>query len=395
MLANRNVLLGVTGSIAAYKSIDLVRRLMDEGANVKVVMTDAASRFITPYSMEVLTGHPVCHDLFQSPFSHINLSKESHLFIIAPVTANTINKLSCGIADDILSNLWLTYEGPVLMAPAMNARMLRNSIVQTNIKSLRKMGVNFIGPMSGSLACGEEGVGRMAEVSSVVEAAISMLTNKDLKGYKILVTAGPTREAIDPVRYISNRSSGKMGYSIARAAARRGAKVTLISGPSSESPPEEVSFISIGSASEMNRAVEKNLSRSNVLIMAAAVADLAPSGKAKVKRNKTDINILKLKKTPDILRKAGRLKSNCVLVGFAAETGRDIDSARMKLKDKNLDLIVLNDVSQSGAGFDVDTNIVAIIDRKGNIKDYPLMKKIDVANVILDKIIELTPRKKK
>jgi phosphopantothenoylcysteine decarboxylase/phosphopantothenate--cysteine ligase len=395
VLANRNVLLGVTGSIAAYKSIDLVRRLMDEGANVKVVMTDAASRFITPYSMEVLTGHPVCHDLFQSPFSHINLSKESHLFIIAPVTANTINKLSCGIADDILSNLWLTYEGPVLMAPAMNARMLRNSIVQTNIKSLRKMGVNFIGPMSGSLACGEEGVGRMAEVSSVVEAAISMLTNKDLKGYKILVTAGPTREAIDPVRYISNRSSGKMGYSIARAAARRGAKVTLISGPSSESPPEEVSFISVGSASEMNRAVEKNLSRSNVLIMAAAVADLAPSGKAKVKLNKADINILKLKKTPDILRKAGRLKSNCVLVGFAAETGRDIDSARMKLKDKNLDLIVLNDVSQSGAGFDVDTNIVAIIDRKGNIKDYPLMKKIDVANVILDKIIELTPRKKK
>jgi phosphopantothenoylcysteine decarboxylase/phosphopantothenate--cysteine ligase len=395
VLANRNVLLGVTGSIAAYKSIDLVRRLMDEGANVKVVMTDAASRFITPYSMEVLTGHPVCHDLFKSPFSHINLSKESHLFIIAPVTANTINKLSCGIADDILSNLWLTYEGPVLMAPAMNARMLRNSIVQTNIKSLRKMGVNFIGPMSGSLACGEEGVGRMAEVSSVVEAAISMLTNKDLKGYKILVTAGPTREAIDPVRYISNRSSGKMGYSIARAAARRGAKVTLISGPSSESPPEEVSFISVGSASEMNRAVEKNLSRSNVLIMAAAVADLAPSGKAKVKLNKADINILKLKKTPDILRKAGRLKSNCVLVGFAAETGRDIDSARMKLKDKNLDLIVLNDVSQSGAGFDVDTNIVAIIDRKGNIKDYPLMKKIDVANVILDKIIELTPRKKK
>jgi phosphopantothenoylcysteine decarboxylase/phosphopantothenate--cysteine ligase len=395
VLANRNVLLGVTGSIAAYKSIDLVRRLMDEGANVKVVMTDAASRFITPYSMEVLTGHPVCHDLFKSPFSHINLSKESNLFIIAPVTANTINKLSCGIADDILSNLWLTYEGPVLMAPAMNARMLRNSIVQTNIKSLRKMGVNFIGPMSGSLACGEEGVGRMAEVTSVVEAAISMLTNKDLKGYKILVTAGPTREAIDPVRYISNRSSGKMGYSIARAAARRGAKVTLISGPSSESPPEEVSFISIGSASEMNRAVEKNLSRSNVLIMAAAVADLAPSGKAKVKRNKTDINILKLKKTPDILRKAGRLKSNCVLVGFAAETGRDIDSARMKLKDKNLDLIVLNDVSQNGAGFDVDTNIVAIIDRKGNIKDYPLMKKIDVANVILDKIIELTPRKKK
>jgi phosphopantothenoylcysteine decarboxylase/phosphopantothenate--cysteine ligase len=395
VLANMNILLGVTGSIAAYKSIDLVRRLMDEGANVKVVMTDSASRFITPYSMEVLTGHPVCHDLFQAPFSHINLSKESHLFIIAPVTANTINKLSCGIADDILSNLWLTYEGPVLMAPAMNARMWRNVIVQKNIKSLRKMGINFIGPVSGSLACGEEGGGRMVEVSSVVEAAVSLLTNKDLKGYKILVTAGPTREAIDPVRFISNRSSGKMGYSIARAAARRGAEVTLISGLSSETPPEEVSFLSVESASEMSRVVEVNLSKSNVLIMAAAVADFVPSGKAKVKLKKADVNMLKLKKTPDILKKAGRLKSKSVLVGFAAETGRDIDSARTKLKDKNLDLIVLNDVSQSGAGFDVETNIVTFIDRKGNIKDYPLMKKIEVANVILDKIIELNPHKKK
>jgi phosphopantothenoylcysteine decarboxylase/phosphopantothenate--cysteine ligase len=345
--------------------------------------------------LEVLTGHPVCNDLFQDPFSHINLSKESHLFIIAPVTANTINKLSCGIADDILSNLWLTYEGPVLMAPAMNARMLRNVIVQKNIKSLREMGINLIGPVSGSLACGEEDVGRMAEVSAVIEAAISVLTNKDLKGYKILVTAGPTREAIDSVRYISNRSSGKMGYSIARAAARRGAKVTLISGPSSETQPEGVSFLSVESALEMNKAVENNLTGSNVLIMAAAVSDFVPSGKAKVKLKKADLNILELKKTPDILRKAGRQKGKSVLVGFAAETGRDIDSARMKLKDKNLDLIVLNDVSQSGAGFDVDTNIVTFIDRKGNIKDYPLMKKIEVANVILDKIIELNPRKKK
>jgi phosphopantothenoylcysteine decarboxylase/phosphopantothenate--cysteine ligase len=395
VLEGRNILLGITGSIAAYKAADLARRLIDEGADVNVVMTKAAARFITPYTLEALTGNQVCSDLFKDPFSHINLSKNADLFIIAPITANTINKLSCGIADNLLSNLWLTFEGPVLMAPAMNARMYRHSIVQNNIKLLQKTGVNFVGPVSGSLACGDEGAGKMAEVTSIVEASIATLTPKDLKGHTVLVTAGPTREAIDPVRYISNRSSGKMGYAVARAAIRRGARVTLISGPSAETLPESVSLISVESASEMEKAVMKYVSGANVLIMSAAVSDFMPLLKAKVKHDKTDINSLKLKRTTDIIREVGRQKKKRFLVGFAAETGSSVNRARKKIKDKNLDLIVLNDVSQKGAGFEVDTNIVIIIDKKGNSTEYPIMKKIDVANVILDRIVELKPRKKR
>lgn len=394
MLHNRNILLGITGSIAAYKSADIARRLIDEGANIKVVMTKTASRFITPYTLETLTGNTVFTDLFEDPFSHINLSKEAHLFVIAPVTANTINKLSCGIADDLLSNLWLTYKGPVVMAPAMNTRMYHHAIVQRNIKSLQKMGVNFVGPVAGDLACGDEGVGRMADVAAIVDSAAKALSSNDLKGYKILITAGPTREAIDTVRYISNRSSGKMGYSIARAAMRRGADVSLISGPSSESKPEGVSLRPVESASEMESAVMKMISKSDILIMAAAVADFAPSVKSQVKLKKKQLNTLKLSKTNDIIKKAGRKKNNCLLVGFAAESGEDIGSAKMKLKDKNIDMIVLNDISREGAGFETDTNIVSIIDKKGNIDKYPLMKKIEIADIILDRILALKPQKK-
>jgi phosphopantothenoylcysteine decarboxylase/phosphopantothenate--cysteine ligase len=394
VLEDRNILLGITGSIAAYKAADIVRRLIDEGGEVSVVMTEAAARFITPYTLETLTGNPVCTDLFKDPFSHINLSKNADLFLIAPATANTINKLSCGIADNLLSNLWLTFEGPVLMAPAMNERMYRHAIVQKNIKLLHKTGVNFVGPVSGSLACGDEGAGKMAEVSSIVEAAIAALTPKDLKGQTVLVTAGPTREAIDPVRYISNRSSGKMGYAVARAAVRRGARVTLISGPSSETTPESVSLISVETASEMERAVMKYVSGANVLIMSAAVSDFMPLLKAEVKHEKADINSLKLKRTTDIIRKVGGQKKKCFLIGFAAETGNPVDRAQKKIRDKNLDLIVMNDVSQKGAGFEVDTNIVTIIDKKGDSTEYPIMKKIDVANVILDRIVTLKPRKK-
>jgi phosphopantothenoylcysteine decarboxylase/phosphopantothenate--cysteine ligase len=395
VLEGRNILLGITGSIAAYKSADIARRLIEEGADVHVVMTDAASRFITPYTLEALTGNPVCLDLFKDPFSHINLSKDADLFIIAPVTANTINKLSCGIADDMLGNLWLTYNGPVVMAPAMNQRMYRHASVQKNIKSLTKAGVNVVGPVFGSLACGDEGIGKLADVSTIVEAAIAALTPKDLKGYTVLVTAGPTRESIDPVRYISNRSSGKMGYALAQAANRRGAQVILISGPSSETPPESVSLISVETASEMEKAVMKYISGANVLIMSAAVSDFMPSQKAKVKHDKNDITTLKLKRTIDIIRKVGQQKKKCVLVGFAAETGRLLDRAREKIKDKNLDLIVLNDVTQEGAGFEVDTNIVTIIDKKNTSSEYPIMNKIDVANVILHEIIALKPRKKR
>jgi phosphopantothenoylcysteine decarboxylase/phosphopantothenate--cysteine ligase len=356
-------------------------------------MTGAACQFITPYMFETVTGNPVHSDIFKEPFSHINLAKESDLFIVAPVTANTINKLSCGIADNLLSNLWLAYEGPVLMAPAMNCRMYRNPLVRKHIRDLKKLGVQFVGPVTGSLACGEEGVGRMVEVGEIVEAAAAALMPKDLTGQNILVTAGPTVEPLDPVRYISNRSSGKMGYSIARAALRRGAGVTLISGPSSQKPPSGASFISVDRASEMEAAVFKHLKKSTAVIMAAAVSDYSPSDTARVKLKKTEAISLKLRKNTDILMKIGEKKGKRVIVGFAAESGKDIKSAKTKLRGKNLDLIVLNDISQRGAGFDVDTNVVALIDRKGRITEYPEMKKIEVADVILDNLLELKPRK--
>jgi len=388
VLKNRQILLGVTGSIAAYKAAELARRLKDEGAAVQVVMTEAACHFITPYTFEAITGNTAHVDLFKDPFSHINLSKEADLFLIAPATANTINKLSLGLADNLLSNLWLTHEGPSLIAPAMNFRMYRNPKVTKHIKKMKKDGVFFAGPVSGSLACGEEGIGRMIEVPVIVEAAISALTEKDLSGQKILVTAGPTLEPIDPVRYISNRSSGKMGFAIAQAAIRRGAEVTLISGPTRLSPPDEAEFISVEQASEMEAAVFKYLPKAKTVIMCAAVSDFSPSKKADVKHSKNGITSIELKKNKDILKEVGKEKGKRLLIGFAAETGQDIDSAKKKLKSKNLDFIVLNDVSQKGAGFDVDTNIVTIIDKKGETVEYPLMDKIDVANVILDKMLK-------
>jgi phosphopantothenoylcysteine decarboxylase/phosphopantothenate--cysteine ligase len=394
VLRDRNILLGVTGSIAAYKAVEIARRLIDEGARVRVVMTEAACRFITPYMFEAATGNPVYTDLFKDPFSHITLSKESDLFIIAPATANTINKLSCGIADNLLSNLWLTYEGPVLMAPAMNFRMYRNPTVKKHIRELKKMGVQFVGPVSGSLACGEEGEGRMVEVPDIIDAATSSLAKRDLKGETILITAGPTIEPIDPVRFISNRSSGKMGYAIALAALRRGADVTLISGPSSLKPPVGAFFISVERASEMEREVFKHLKKATTVIMAAAVSDYSPSDIAKVKLKKKASMSLYLKKNEDILYKIGKKKGRRVLIGFAAESGKDVESATLKLKEKNLDLIVLNDISQKGAGFDVDTNVITLISKKGQIDEFPLMNKIEVADVILDRLPEIRPRKK-
>jgi len=385
----KNILLCVTGSIAAYKSVDIARRLIENGFRVQAVMTKAACNFITPLTFEAVTGRPVLTDVFSGPFSHINLAKEAALFMIAPATANTINKLSCGIADDLPGNLWLTHEGPALIAPAMNYRMYKHPSVQKSISGLKKSGVGFIGPVSGGLACGEEGEGRMADVATIVEAAISALTPKDLKKQNILVTAGPTREPIDPVRYISNRSSGRMGFAIARAASRRGAKVTLISGPTSLMPPENVCLIPVQRAPEMEAAVMKHLPGATSVIMAAAVADFAPSAMEKSKIRKDDISAITLKKTPDILRKVGARKGRRILVGFAAETGKDIESAKKKLRGKNLDLIVLNDITQKGAGFDVDTNVVTIIDKKGKITDYPLMKKPEVANIILDRMLEI------
>ncbi len=391
MLRDRNIILGITGSIASYKSVDLARQLSSQGANVTVVMTESACRFIQPLTFETVLNKPVYTKLFDGYLRHISLIEESHLLIIAPATANTINKIACGIADNFLTTLYLAFNGPVLIAPAMNSRMYNHTAVKKSLRDLSAQGVNFIGPESGSLACGEEGTGRMTNVQDIVEAAKTMLSPKDLAGRNLLVTAGPTREQIDPIRYISNRSSGKMGFAIATAALRRGAKVTLISGPTFLTPPKGASFVQVESASEMENAVLKNMRKATTIIKAAAVSDFAPSGTSKTKTPKSGRVILDIKKTPDILHKLGRKKGKRVLVGFAAETGQNIRKAKKKLKDKNLDLIVMNDTTQPGAGFDVDTNIVTMIDRKGNSTAHPLMSKEDVANIILDQLVKLKP----
>jgi len=388
VLNGKNILLGVTGSIAAYKSIDIARRLTEEGADVTVVMTESACRFIPPLTFEAISRRPVYTNIFDGHFRHLSLVKESHLLIIAPATANTINKLACGIADNLLSTIWLAYSGPTLIAPAMNSRMYRKPIVKKNIKELAKTGVTFIGPESGNLACGEEGEGKMAEVTDIIDAVKFTLSPKDLSGYNILVTAGPTREPIDAIRFLSNRSSGKMGFAIATAASRRGAEVTLISGPTALKPPAGVSLITVERAIDMETAVLKNFHKSTCVIMAAAVSDFAPSVTSKSKIPKKKEMTIRLKETPDILQKIGRKKGDRFLIGFAAEAGKDIKKAKDKLKDKNLDLIVLNDITQEGAGFDLDTNIVTIIDRKGQITDYPLMKKKDIADIILDAMLK-------
>ena len=384
MLNGKNILFGVTGSIAAYKSLEIIRRLTEEGASVTVIMSESACRFVSPLTFEIISGKPVYTDLFEGYVRHINLVKEAHLLMVAPATANTINKCAYGIADNLLCTVWLSYEGPALMAPAMNARMYRNSIVQQNIKSLAQRGVIFVGPESGDLACGEEGVGRMSDVSDVVDTVKCILAQKDLRGHRILVTAGPTRESFDPVRFISNRSSGRMGFAIAEAAHRRGAEVTLISGPSMLKPPRGVSFIPVERATDMEKAVLKKFRKATSAIMAAAVCDYTPSERNKSKIPKKKDFALKLRETPDILQKLGKRKDKRLLIGFAAETGNDKKRAQDKLKRKNLDLIVFNDVTRKGAGFDTDTNIVSLMSRDGDIHDLPLMRKEEIAESILD-----------
>jgi phosphopantothenoylcysteine decarboxylase/phosphopantothenate--cysteine ligase len=388
VLNGKKILLGVTGSIAAYKSLEVIRRLTDENAHVTVVMTESACRFVSPLSFEMISGQPVHRDLFKGYFSHISLAKESHVFLVAPATANTINKFACGIADNLLGTLWLAYEGPSVMAPAMNERMYKNSTVQKNIRELAKNGVTFVGPAKGDLACREKGIGRMAEVTDIIEAVKDSLSQKDLQGHRILVTAGPTREALDPVRYISNRSSGKMGYAIAEAAYRRGANVTLISGPTSIKAPRGITFIPVEKTAEMQKAVVDNFQKSTSAIMVAAVCDFTPSIEAKTKIDKQNGYALKLKKTPDILSELGKKKGKRMLVGFAAETDNDIQKAKKKLRGKNLDMLVFNNISREGAGFDIDTNIVSLITGNGKISDLPLMKKEEIAGAILDRIIK-------
>lgn len=382
-LSNRNILLGVTGSVAAYKAVDLVRRLKDTEASVSVVMTDASSRFITPLSLEVASGNKVYAGLFDDPLAHIDLARDADLLLIAPATANTIGKLAAGVADDLLSTLYLAYTGPCVVAPAMNWRMYGHPVFRRNLAYLKSIGVTEVPPEDGDLACGEQGKGRMAEIMRIVDYAEAALSEQDLAGKKVVVTAGPTREFMDEVRFVSNRSSGRMGYALARAAWRRGAQVTLISGPSALPYPREVEFISVTGAQEMRDAVLRAIKGVDALFMVAAVADLAPEKAAEAKPDKRSLRkSIKVQRTPDILAEIGRMKKRPFLVGFAAEAGNRLDRARKKMIDKGADLMVFNDITEPDAGFEAETNRVVIIDAKGE-ESYPLLNKSDVADVVL------------
>ena len=395
-LAGKKIILGVTGSIAAYKSVYLLRRLVEHGADVSVVMTPEAAKFVTPLTFQVLSKNTVYTDMFESgqggEISHLYLGRGADMVLIAPATANIIGKMANGIADDLLSTILLACKCPVLVAPAMDSEMYENRVVQKNISYLQKLNVDFIGPVTGPLASGIEGPGRMSEpdvILAFVEERLAERTCRDIEGHTILVTAGPTREAIDPVRYISSLSSGKMGYSIAEAAKRRGAKVILISGPVSLTPPAGVELVRVMTAEEMFNAVINRLQEVDVVVMAAAVSDFKPAVvvNSKIKKENAGGMTLNLVKTQDILSEILEKKGKQFIVGFAAETEDMVANAKKKLDSKQLDMIVANDVCREGAGFEVDTNIVTVIDRWGETVEYPVMTKAVVADKILDHVV--------
>jgi phosphopantothenoylcysteine decarboxylase/phosphopantothenate--cysteine ligase len=389
-LKNSAVLLGVTGSVASYKAPDLVKALKQEGASVTVVMTDASSRFVTPLSLEIASGNRVYRGLFDEPVAapHISLARDSDLMLVAPATANSIGKFASGVADDLLSTVYMAFRGKVVVAPAMNWRMYEHPTLQKNLEYLKSLGVEEVPPEEGRLACGEEGRGRMATIERIVDAASSALTEKSLAGRKLVVTAGPTREYMDAVRFMSNPSSGRMGYAIARRARRMGAEVTLVSGPSELPPPGGVAFKAVESAEEMREAVLESLKGAHALIMAAAVGDFRPAVKAGGKTEKSKVVSIKVERTPDILAEVGRRKRRPVIVGFAAEAGGNLERARKKLREKGADIMVYNDIAAEGSGFGTDTNKVVIMD-KGGAEEYPLLSKDEVAGLVLERLASL------
>jgi phosphopantothenoylcysteine decarboxylase/phosphopantothenate--cysteine ligase len=393
---DKRIIVGITGGIAAYKAAELVRLLVKAGAQVRVAMTANAARFVTPLTFEALSGHRVIRDMWgqeETTIDHIAWGQESDLIIIAPATANIIAKMAHGIADDFLSTMVLAATAKILVCPSMNDRMLINPAVQDNLRILNERNFAVMVPGEGQLACRSEGPGRLPEPQEIVEHAWTLLSPQDLSGQKVLITAGPTIEPIDPVRYISNRSSGKMGFALAKAARRRGASVTLVSGPVSLMPPYGVTFIPVKTADEMRNAVMENRPGRDIVIKAAAVSDYRPKDSAQQKIKKgPDSLTLDLVKNPDILWELGNSKkqSPFVLVGFAAETEDLPANAEAKLKAKNLDMIVANDVSRNDAGFETDTNIVKIIFADGHVEDSPLMTKDEVADLVLDRIKSLT-----
>ena len=390
-LENKNILLGVTGGIAAYKSLELVRLLTKQNAVVNVVMTEHAEKFIGRMSFQALSGNPVLADTFDLAsgveIKHISLPDDASLAVVAPATANFIGKVAHGIADDLLTTMMLAMTKPVLIAPSMNVHMYENRIVRDNIARLKQYGYHFIEPNEGWLACGYEGKGRLAEPDQIVEEIELLLTKKDFQGRHILVSAGPTREYLDPIRFISNPSSGKMGYAIAKAARMRGAEVTLVSGKVNIRPPYGVHFIEVESAQEMFEKINSFFKKTDCIIMSSAVSDFTPSKTSPQKIKKTSEHLdISLDRTKDILSAVAKNKEDRIIVGFAAETENVEQYAREKLRQKNMDMIVANNVTEKNSGFEADTNKVVIINRDGTAEDFPLMRKSDLADVILDRI---------
>jgi phosphopantothenoylcysteine decarboxylase/phosphopantothenate--cysteine ligase len=395
------IALGVTGGVAAYKAAELVRRLQQEKLDVQVVMTRSAQEFITPLTFAALTGQKVITDMFsaagsasanvESAIEHIAVAQRIDLLLVAPATADILGKFAHGIAEDFLSTLYLATKAPVIVAPAMNVNMWEHAATQRNIAMLRERGVHVVDPDEGYLACGMTGSGRLAATETIAKKVCDVLgLRHDLAGQTILITAGPTCEDIDPVRFLTNRSSGKMGYALAEAAHRRGARVVLVSGPTDLKIPDGVDWVPVRATEEMHRAVRERAATANIVIMAAAVSDYRPAEQhdKKLKRGEGSFT-LELEPTPDILAELGREKRGQILVGFAAETNAVAENARGKLARKGADMIVANDVTQEGAGFDTDTNIVTLYVRDGREIPLPKMSKFEVANQILDRVLEI------
>jgi phosphopantothenoylcysteine decarboxylase/phosphopantothenate--cysteine ligase len=393
------VVLGVSGGVAAYKAAELVRRLQQERLKVQVVMTRHAQEFVAPLTFAALTGQKVITSMFggeapanvESAIEHIAVAQSLDVLIVAPATANTLAKLARGVADDFLTTLYLATTAPVIVAPAMNVNMWDHPATQENVALLRARGVRVVSPDEGYLACGMTGAGRLAGVEAIAQTVLEALgIRHDLERDTVLVTAGPTCEDLDPVRYLTNRSSGKMGYALAEAAARRGARVILVSGPTSLPAPQGAERISVRSTEQMHRAVLAQLSPASIVIMAAAVADYRPiTPRAEKMKRESGRLTLELEATPDILADVSAIRGERVLVGFAAETSNMAENARKKLAAKSADLIVANDVTAEGAGFDLDTNVVTLYARDGREISLPRMSKLDVANRVLDQVLEL------
>ena len=396
MLTGREIVLGVTGGIAAYKSAEIVSRLRRLGASVHVIMTKSATEFVTPLTFETMSNHPVVTDTFARPetweVEHIALAKRAELFLIAPATANIMAKMACGIVDDMLSTTVLATKAPVLIAPAMNTGMWTAQVTQENVETLKRRGVHFVGPAAGVLACGDSGAGRMSEPVEIVARCCELLCpKKDFDGLRVMVTAGATRERLDPVRFLSNDSSGKMGFAIAEAAQKRGADVTLVCGVTTATPPANVRMVRVESTMDLYKAATELCGGQDVIIQAAAPADyrFAHQHDQKIKKEDGQPLVLELVENPDVAAAVGERKQpGQTLVGFAAETQRVTENAQKKLEKKRLDLIVANDVTAPGAGFNVDTNIATLITADG-MQEYPLRTKRELADDILDKIIEL------